>query len=175
MRYLILTALLASSTLSVHARAQPAGHPGDRVQLELAGVLEVGEGQATVIVLKSPGSRTILPMLLPGDAGRALASDLQSHRAPALLGVTLRALGASVREVELQGSDEEVRGGRARVVQGPKEVEVQARAPELVALAEATGAPIFIARRLFESAGLTPEDIDRARRRMEERESRTWL
>ena len=78
-------------------------------------------------------------------------------------------------QVELQGSDEEVLSGRARVVQGHKEVEVEARAAELVALATATGAPVYIDRRLFESAGLTPEDIDRARRRLDERESRTWL
>jgi bifunctional DNase/RNase len=175
MRTVMLTALFATSTVSVHAHAVSGERPANRVQLELAGVLPIGDGSATVIVLRSPGSRTILPMLLPGDAGRALASDLQTHRAPALLGVTLRALGARVREVELQGSDEEVRGGRARVVQGQKEVEVEARAPELVALAAAIDAPIYIDRKLFEAAGLTPEDIDRARRRLEERESRTWL
>jgi bifunctional DNase/RNase len=114
-------------------------------------------------------------MLLPGDAGRALAGEIEHRRVPALLGVTLRALGARVQEVELQGSSDEVETGRARVSQGQKVVDVAGRPPELVSLAVATGAPIFIDRHLLEAAGLTPEDIERARRRIEDRDHRTWL
>jgi bifunctional DNase/RNase len=93
---------------------------------------------------------------------------------PALLGVTLRALGAHVQEIELQGSDDEIRTGRARVSQGEKVVDVAGHPPELVTLAVATGAPIFIDRQLLRAAGLTPEEIDRARRRIEARRE-MWL
>lgn len=175
MRTLLLTALLSASTLTIHSHALPADRQDGRAQLELAGILQVGEESATLVVLREKGSRTILLMLLPGDAGRALAAEIESHRMPALLGVTLRALGARVQEVELQGSRDEVRGGRARVSQGQKVVDVDGRPPELVSLAVATGAPIFIDRHLLQTAGLTPEDIERAKRRLAAKESQTWL
>ncbi len=175
MRTILLTALFSASTLSVHTRALPAERPDGRAQLELAGVLQVGDGDGALVILRERGSRTILPMLLPGEAGRALAAEIQSHHMPALLNVTLRALGAHVQEIELRGSSDEVRGGRARVSQGGKVVDVAGQPPELVSLAVATGAPIFIDRQLLRAAGLTPEDIERAKRRIEEKESRTWL
>jgi bifunctional DNase/RNase len=175
MRTFLLTALFSASTLTIHAHALPADGQNGRTQLELAGVLEVGDGAATLVILREKGSRTILPMLLQGEAGRALAADLQSLRAPALLGVTLRALGARVQEIELQGTDDEVRTGRARVSQGEKVVDVAGHPPELVSLAVETGAPIFIDRHLLQAAGLTPEEIDRARRRLEARHDQTWL
>ena len=175
MRTLLLAALLSTSSVAIHTRAMPADRQEGRAQLELAGVLQVGDEAATLVILREKGSRTILPMLLPGDAGRALVAEIESHRVPALLGVTLRALGARVQEVELQGSKDEVRGGHARVSQGHKVVDVDFQPPELVSLAVATGAPIFIDRRLLQAAGLTPEDIARARRRLEEKESHTWL
>ncbi len=175
MRTLLLTALFSTSALAIHTHALPTDRKDGRAQLELAGILQVGEVGATLVILRDKGSRTILPMLLPGEAGRALASEIQSHRMPALVGVTLLKLGARVQEVELQGSADEVRGGRARVAQGQKVVDVAGEPPELVSLAVATGAPIFIDRRLLQAAGLTPEDIERAKRRIQEKESRTWL
>ncbi len=174
MRMLVLAALLSTSTVAVHTHALPADRKDGRAQLELAGVLQVGDGEATLVILRDKGSRTILPMLLPGDSGRALAAVIESHRMPAMVGVTLRALGARVQEVELQGSQDEVRGGRARVSQGQKVVDVQAGPPELVSLAVATGAPIYIDRHLLQAAGLTPEDIARAKRRIEKRDQ-TWM
>ncbi len=175
MRTILLAALFSASTVAVHAHAVPAGRQDGRAQLELAGVIEVSEGEATLVILRDKGSQIILPMLVPGDSGRALAAAIESHRMPALVGVTLQALGAHVQEVELQGSSDEVRTGRARVVQGQKTVDVPGGPPELVALAVATHAPILIDRRLLQAAGLTREDIDRARRRVDARENRTWL
>ncbi len=175
MRTLLLTALFSTSALAIHTRALPAAQKDGRAQLELAGVLQVGDSEATLVILREKGSRTILPMLLPGEAGRALASEIESHHMPAMVGVTLRALGAHVQEIDLEGANDDVRGGHARVQQGQKVVDVAGRPPELVTLAVATGAPIYIDRKLLQAAGLTPEDIARAKRRIEEKESRTWL
>lgn len=174
MRILLVNALLSLSAFAVQAHARPADQPaGERAQLELVGVSQIGEGAATLLILREKGSRTILPLLLPGDSGRSLGSDLQSRRAPDLLGVTLRALGARVQEVELLGSKDEVQTGRARVAQGHKVVDVAGRPSELVALAVTTGAPMYIGRRLLAEAGLTPEDIERARQRLAAHDDRS--
>lgn len=168
-----LALALATATLATHTHAVPAAQRGDRAQLGLAGVVDVGDGRATMIVLKDKHGQTILPMVIHGEDGRAAASSLQSREVPALLQVTMRALGARVEEVELLGSGDEVRSGRARIAQGERTVEITGQPPDFVALAVATGAPLFIDRRLLDAAGLTPRDIERARRQMAQ--GATWL
>lgn len=169
-----LALALATAALATQTHAVPAAQQADRAQLDLAGVVDVGGGRATMIVLKDKHGQTILPMLVRGEDGRAAASNLQSRGVPALLQVAMRALGARVDEVELLGAGGEVRSGRARIAQGQRTVEINGRPPELVALAVATGAPLFIDRHLLDAAGLTPRDIERARREMAQGEA-TWL
>lgn len=169
-----LALALAIATLASHTHAVPAAQPGDRTQLELAGIVDVGDGRATMIVLKDKHGQTVLPMLVRGEDGRAAASNLQSREVPALLQVAMRALGARVEEVELLGSNDEVSSGRARIAQGRRTIDITGRPPELVALAVATGAPLFIDRHLLDEAGLTPQDIERAKRQMAQGEA-TWL
>ncbi len=169
-----LALALATAALATHTHAVPAAQRGDRAQLGLAGIVDVGNGRDTMIVLKDKHGQTLLPMLVRGEDGRAAASNLQSREVPALLRVAMRALGARVEEVELLGSGGEVRSGRARIAQGQRTVEITGQPPELVALAVATGAPLFIDRHLLDEAGLTPRDIERARREMAQGEA-TWL
>jgi len=172
----VFLALLAWPAAWGPTRAAPGQPPERRVELELLGVLAIADGNATLVVLKEKGARTLLPLLLPGPSGRAMAADLKAHRAPELLGGTLRALGARVQEVEFVDAHDEVGSGRARLSQGSRVVDVAGRPSELVALAVATGAPMYTSRRLLDVEGLTPEDIDRARREMgTEGDGSDWL
>jgi hypothetical protein len=141
------------------AGAKPPPARGDgRVELVVAGVLPLSEGPAGLVVLRDRASGTVLPLLVPD--GEALGVGAQVRRAPeGLLGRALEALGARVREVELDAAEETSAGARVRLVQGLREVEVPARPSESLALALAAGVPIFTTRELLAKAGLTPAEL----------------
>lgn len=163
-----LAAVLAGIA-ALPARLSAEGPAAEaRVELELAGVLPVttgpGEG-ACILVLREKGARTILPLLLPDTSAQALQADLGARRTPGMLGEALRALGARVREVEIGAAEETVRAAHVRLRQGGRLLQVDGRPSEAVALALAAGAPILVTRRLLTEAGLTPEELARARRK----------
>jgi bifunctional DNase/RNase len=164
-------AFAASRVALLGAAAAPgaagaAAPPADaRVELEIAGVLPMPESGSCIVVLREKGTRTILPLLVPGSDGKDLAPRVRD-RAQGLLGQTIAALGARVREVEIATGDEAPSGARVRLSQGPKLVELSARTSESVALAVAAGAPIVTTRRVLEQSGLTPNDLARAKQRL---------
>jgi bifunctional DNase/RNase len=146
--------------------ARAAGGPdAEEVELELAGVMAVGGDGACLLVLREKGARTLLPLLLPGVNAQTLGADLRARRTPGMLGEALRALGARVRDVQIGAAVETVSAARVRLRQGARLLEVPSRPSEAVALAHSAGAPIRATRRLLAEAGLTPEEIERARRR----------
>lgn len=162
---LALPLAFAVSALAVVATAaQPRKDPA-RVELELAGVLPMPEDAGCILVLREKGRRTILPVLVAGADARDLPARLRSRRAPGLLGATLEALGARVREVQLASADETAGAARVRLAQGGHQVDVDARPSESIALAVSAGAPIFTTRAVLDENGLTPEDLEHAKGR----------
>jgi bifunctional DNase/RNase len=122
------------------------------------------EGHAGILVLREKGKGRILPVVVPD--GRDLRPG-----APAtdgLLGRAIAALGARVAEVEIEEAEESAAGARVRMTQGGKQVELPAVTSESVALALAANAPIYARRRLLEDSGLTPEDLARAHRAVQD-------
>lgn len=152
-------ALLAGSM--VVAASRPAGDDrGGRVELELAGVLPMPEGTASILVLREKGADTILPLLVPGGD-----VSLGGRRGGDLVGQAIEALGGRVSEVEIDRAEETLAGSRVRLAQGKRHLELRARPSESVALAVSAGVPIFAQRSLLDEAGLTPDDLARAHAR----------
>ena len=142
--------------------ARPSRDGGERVELEVAALLPMGEGEATVLVLREKGARTILPLVIPG--GR-LGEHENELRGPGLLGQAIEALGARVAEVQIDRAEETRTGARVRLAQGTRSLELRGPPSESVALAISAKAPIVTTRRLLDEAGLTPEDLARVHRR----------
>jgi bifunctional DNase/RNase len=162
-----LLALPAALTLAgavVIGAGAGAGRATARVELELAGVLPLPEGQAGLVLLREKGAGRILPLLVPDrtvfEAG-ARAGDTS------LVARALDALGAKLREVELEAAEETAEGALLRVAHGRRELAVPGRPSESVALALAAGVPILIRRRLLEREGLDPGELEAARREVE--------
>ena len=135
-----------------------------RVELELAGVLPLPEGQAGIVLLRGKGDGRVLPLVVPDRTvfeARARAGDTT------LVAGALDALGAELREVELESSEETTEGALVRVAQGRRQLSVAGRPSESVALALAAGVPIVVRRRLLEREGLAPEELEAARREAE--------
>jgi hypothetical protein len=160
-----LPLLFAAGSLALVAASARAPKARDgKVVLEVAAVLPMSEGPAGILVLREAGSGTVLPLLVP-DA-QAMEAGTGGGGAGDLLGRTLEALGARVSEVEIASAEETRGGARVRLVQGGRELELEASPSESVALAIAAGAPIVAARRLLADAGLTPDELEHARERL---------
>jgi bifunctional DNase/RNase len=160
---LAVSAFTLAAALATAAPPPPAA----TVQLEVAGVLAMPEGASSILVLREKGARTLLPLIVPGADAEELGGRLNARRAPELLGQVIRALGAQVREVEIARAEEVAGSARVRLAQGGRQLELSGRAAESVALAVAAGAPIVATRRLLDEQGLTPEDLARAKARLE--------
>lgn len=149
--------------------ARPARDANERVVLEVAGLLPMGEGAAAVLVLREKGSRTILPLVIPGAGVGERENEL---RAPGLLGQAIEALGGRVSEVEIERTEEARTGARVRLAQGGRTLELRGPPSESVALAISAKVPIVTTRRVLQEAGLTPEDLAKAHARERRGESR---
>lgn len=163
-----LTAPLAlASALVLTARAGAAPDAADRrIELEVAGVLAMPEGTASLLVLREKGAATLLPLVVPGTDADELGGRLDARRTPELLGEAIRALGAEVREVEIAAAVEAAGSARVRLAQGGRRLELAGRAAEAVVLAVAAGAPIVATRRVLDEQGLTAEDLAAAKARL---------
>jgi bifunctional DNase/RNase len=85
--------------------------------------------------------------------------------AAGLAGRAIAALGARIREVEIDEAEETSTASRIRLAQGSHDVELRARPSESVPLAVAAGARIVTTRRLLAAAGLTQGELESAHRR----------
>jgi bifunctional DNase/RNase len=160
---LALPAAVLAGAMAVATGARPAaaGAP-ERVELEVAGVLPMPDGGASILVLREKGAKRLLPLVVPeGD----VTGSGDVHRG-GLLGQAIEALGGRVSEVEIERAEETRSGARVRLAQGSRKVELQARPSESVALALAAGVPIVTRRSLLDEAGLTPEDLERSHRNL---------
>jgi bifunctional DNase/RNase len=158
-------ALLLASVLLVAGTGRASGE--DRVELAYAGVVEARAGDGAVLVLRERGGRTILPLVVPHEAVRALrAGARRGPGGPAragLLPAALAALGARVVEVRLLSADEGPGSAVLRLDRGGRVVELAARPSEVLPAALAAGAPVVVAREVLEAEGLSPEDLGRAK------------
>lgn len=152
-------ALALAGTLAVGAGN--AGGASRRVELEVAAILPLPEGNAGLLVLREKGARTLLPLVVPDRS--AYAAGARPGEA-GLVERALHALGAEVREVEIDAAEETNAGSRVRLAQGARRLEIRARPSESVALAVAAGAPIVTTRRLLEAEGFAEENFEQARR-----------
>lgn len=158
-------AALAVPSADAPAEGQDGGTP--RVELEVAGILPMPEGSSAIVVLREKGSRTLLPLIVPGGM-----TEGKADARGGLLGRTIEALGGRVAEVEIDRAEETRAGSRVRLTQGTKKLELHARPSESVALAMAAKVPIVTTRRVLEQAGLSPEDLARVHSKVNAGDSR---
>jgi bifunctional DNase/RNase len=156
-----LTILGVAVALGAGAAGHAQGGPEARVELEVAGILPMGEGETAVLVLREKGAKTLLPLVLPRSGAGEHEGELRS---PGLLGQAIAALGARVTEVEIDQAEESRAAARVRITQGTRTLELRGRPSESISLAVSARAPIVTTRRLLDESGLTPEDLAKTHR-----------
>jgi bifunctional DNase/RNase len=161
--------LLGAALVVGGADARPRPAAADRVELEVAALLPLGDGGAAVLVLREKGSRTILPVVLPGARAGERHGELPG---PGLLTEAIEALGGRVSEVELERAEESRTSARVRLTQGGRTVELLGPPSESIALAISAKVPIVTTRRVLDEQGLTPEDLAKLHEKARRREQR---
>jgi hypothetical protein len=154
--------LLGAALVVGGTAARPRPDADERVELEVAGLLPVGEGPAAVLVLREKGTQVILPLVLPGARSGDGDPEL---RGPGLLAQAIEALGGRVSEVEIERAEETRTGAKVRLAQAGRTLELLGPPSESVALAISAKVPIVTRRRVLDESGLTPADLARSHRK----------
>ena len=155
-RWFVLAVLLACAAIP-GARLVLAGREERPVTLRVREMVRVHGGQ-DVVVLQEAGGQ----LLLPVPVSRAEADLIERGlRAPS--GLAPRALAALGGRIDCASIDEVSgqRGYRAHLAlaDGPRRLELEARAGEALALALQAGAPIVARRSVLEEAAISPADL----------------
>ncbi|HVP65816.1 MAG TPA: bifunctional nuclease family protein [Anaeromyxobacteraceae bacterium] len=158
-------ALAAALALAI---APSAGVEGEMRPVRVAAVLPLA-GNGALLLLEATDSGTLLPLVIGTFEATAIQEARTGARPPRplthdLLASTVAALGARVERVDVDAFEDSVYRAKLRLALPGRTVTLDARPSDSVALAVRTGAPIFVARRVLESQGLSREDLERLRR-----------
>jgi len=153
--------LIVALSLSTVAFAEK---PGTWVEMEVWDVVRVDSGQQHVVLLRTKaagkkGNRKVLPIWI-GPA-EALAIQLRMARqlpprplTHDLVENLLKTVGARIVKIHVEGLRERVFLGRVYVKSGDRTHDVDARPSDSIALALGASAPIFVAKKVLDEAGL---------------------
>jgi len=144
-----------------------AGAP-DSVEMNVAAVLPVRGGGAAVVLIDSTGSKALLIHVGGTEAlsinlrltkqhlGRPLTHDLVES--------IVRELGGKVVRAQV----DEIRGeayiGSVFVQMGQRVARIDARPSDAIALALGNALPVFVARKVLDAAGVSPDSLDEPER-----------
>ncbi len=140
------------------------------VEVEVKDVVPIEEVQTHAVILMT-GDGTLLPVFVDEPAAVAIAFRLAHHPAPhPMVEDTLDAMvdqmGGKVTEVTIAAIQNEEAGSTVTVRQGKRELTLQARPSDCIAMALTSGAKIYATRDLVERVGITQQEIEELREQM---------
>lgn len=140
------------------ARADAAGRD-PLVEMEVADILSAS-ASSTVVVLKSRRGETFLPIRIGEAEGLAIALRLSGRQAPRplthdLLEQVIRSLRARLVKVHIEAIRDSVFLGRIYLRQGGRQLSLDARPSDSIALALGARAPIYAQRSVLRQAGVS--------------------
>lgn len=142
----------------------PAEPPSDGyVEVKVGGVAMVGASNAMLLVHDE--TRRAIPVFLGGTEGLSLQLRLDGQRYPRplthdLLDTVLVELGARVHSARVEKLESNTFFGTLVVLDGDRLVELDSRTSDAVAMALGNGAPIFVARDVLETAGISMDMVE---------------
>lgn len=142
----------------------PAAPPSDGyVEVKVGGVAAVGASNAMLLVHDE--TRRAIPVFLGGTEGLSLQLRLDGQRYPRplthdLLDTVLEELGARVHSARVEKLESNTFFGTLVVLVGDRLVDLDSRTSDAVAMALGSGAPIFVARDVLDTAGISMDTID---------------
>jgi uncharacterized protein len=139
------------------------------VEVEVATVLSVAEDGASIVVLRERDGETLLPMFVGEAEATVIDQRLRGAGgartdAHDLLARAVGALGAEVKRVDITHVEDATFRALLHLARDGRDVVLDARPSDSIALALAAKAPIYVARGVLDEAGLTRQDVARLRR-----------
>ena len=144
-----------------------AGAP-DLLEMKVAAVVPVRGGGAAVVLIDSDRSK-VLPIVVGGT--EALSINLRLAKQHLGRPLTHDLLESIVRELGgkvVRAQVDEIRGeayiGSVFVQIGERVARIDARPSDAIALALGSALPIFVARKVLDAAGVSPDSLDEPER-----------
>ncbi len=158
--------LSAVLSVALAAVAVATAHDPQSIEMEVLGVVPLENDAASLLVLRQKGEQTVLPIFV-GHAEGVLIDQRLKHEGPPrgtasadLLEDTIEKLGGRVTRVEIDGASAAF-SARVSLVQGGRQLDVEARPSDSIALALTARVPIFATRKVVATAGLTRQELSR--------------
>jgi uncharacterized protein len=156
MRSLLAAVLLLPVAASAQARS-PAVRAGF-VEMDVRRVAAI-EGSPAVLLQPHDGEDVVLPIFIGENEANAIRMRMEKQTpirplTHDLLEKMIRTLGGRVLKIEVDDLRDNIYLGTIYVQQGEKTMTLDARPSDSIALALGTGAPIYAARKVIDSAGV---------------------
>jgi uncharacterized protein len=138
------------------------------IELTVKDVVPLREAQTHAVVLSTRDGATVLPIFVDEGAAVAIAFRL-AHRDPPhplsqdLLASVVQQMGGRVTEVRIDDLRNDIYTGRVFIQQGGKQLSIDARPSDSIALALRGEARILVTRKVLSEAGIDKEEIDSLR------------
>jgi uncharacterized protein len=152
---------LALSALFFAVPATGADKEDSFVEVTVRGVVPTEQGHAVVLAPKTGAGKQVMPVFVGPCEANAIQMRLDHQTGPRpltheLLDNVVRALGARVVKIEIDDLKNNTFLGRIHLAQGDKVIQIDARPSDSIALALGAGAPIKVARKVLDRAGIDP-------------------
>jgi uncharacterized protein len=137
--------------------AMAGGNPA-LVPMEVLRIASTPDGQA-VVILRSASERKLLPIWIGDAEATAIQLRLNGRRPPRplthdLLERVIAQLGARLTKVHVEDLRDKVFYGRVFLRQGSRDLDIDARPSDSIALAVGGRVPILVARKVLDEAGV---------------------
>jgi bifunctional DNase/RNase len=147
---------------------EAGGDPGackELVELVVRDVVPLEEAQTHAVVLTTQDGEIVLPVFVDEAAAVAIAFRLAHLEPPQplaqdLLDDVVSKLGAHVTEVRIDDLRGDIYTGRVFLRQGKKNLELDARPADSIAMALDGNARIRVTRKVLTAAGINRQDIE---------------
>jgi bifunctional DNase/RNase len=131
--------------------------PDDFVEMRLRGLILDPNNDAPVVILREEGGDTFLPIWVGVFEAQAIAMAVEEVDLPRpmthdLLRASIESLGGKLDRIEIHALDGGTYLARLVVLRSEREVEIDARPSDAIALALRARAPIWAARKVLADA-----------------------
>jgi len=155
------TSLFFLATLLLSANPSPA----PLVRMEVKDVVPLKELKQHAVVLVSREDGTVLPLFVDETAAVAIAFRLMNRPTPHplahdLLDRLVPSLGGKLTEVRIDGLRDHVYSSHVVIQQANRQLVIEARPSDAVAMALAAKVPVYITRQVMAEGGITKAEID---------------
>jgi hypothetical protein len=134
------------------------------VSVQIADVILPDGTASGVVLLEDKDAHNVLPVFLKAAESATVRESLRSgdpHSAPELLSHAIQALRGEVQRIEITQGAEEAVSCRVVLSDHGREVFLDARPADALALAATTHAPVYTTTKMLDSQGIRRETVER--------------